>query len=214
MDELLEGSLLRIPAQFADGLRRVAEELLDLGRAEVARVDGDERLARLAIDAFLVGTHAPPLQLDAGAAEGVRAEFPHRVHLTRGDDEVIGLVVLQDEPHALDEVRGVAPIALGRQVAEEEAILPAMDDVRDGQRDLARDERFRLQPFIIGHPEITRRQELPRAYSLNGALYLAKIDWLLKQKSFIGKETLGFVMSLEKSGAAGLALIKNWVDSL
>jgi CMP-N,N'-diacetyllegionaminic acid synthase len=71
-----------------------------------------------------------------------------------------------------------------------------------------KDERFRLQPFIIGHPEITRRQELPKAYSLNGALYLAKIDWLLKQKSFIGKETLGFVMSLEKS--ADLDTIEDW----
>lgn len=71
-----------------------------------------------------------------------------------------------------------------------------------------KDQQFRLQPFISSHPKITRRQDLPKAYSLNGALYLAKTDWLLKQKSFIGTETLGFAMSLEKS--ADLDTIEDW----
>ena len=112
MHQLLEGCLLGVPAQFADGLRGVAQELLDFGRAEVARVDGDQRLARLRVDALLVRSDAPPCQFDARATEGVRAEFAHGIHLARRNDEVIGLVMLQDKPHALDEVGGIAPIAL------------------------------------------------------------------------------------------------------
>ena len=77
----------------------------------------------------------------------MRAELADRVHLARRDDEVVGLMVLQDQPHALDEVGRVAPVALGGKVAEEEAILAAMHDVGDGQADLAGDERL---PAALG----------------------------------------------------------------
>ena len=62
-----------------------------------------------------------------------------------------------------------------------------------------KNESFSLHPFISDRPEITRRQDLPKAYCLNGALYLAKVDWLLKHHSFIGPQTLGFVMPRKRS---------------
>ncbi len=39
-----------------------------------------------------------------------------------------------------------------------------------------------------------RRQELPVLFILNGAVYIAKADWLKEQKSFIGDGTVGYVM--------------------
>jgi len=57
----------------------------------------------------------------------------------------------------------------------------------------------RLEPFIMGRAEVTRRQDLPPVYALNGALYLARTDWLLIQNSFIGSETLGYIMPPERS---------------
>jgi CMP-N-acetylneuraminic acid synthetase len=36
-------------------------------------------------------------------------------------------------------------------------------------------------------------------YSLNGAIYIAKIEWLLRTKSFLSDETVGFVMPLSRS---------------
>lgn len=62
-----------------------------------------------------------------------------------------------------------------------------------------RDDANRLQPLIPGRPEITRRQDLPPAYALNGALYLARTDWLLDRQGFLGPETLGYVMPPERS---------------
>ena len=56
-----------------------------------------------------------------------------------------------------------------------------------------------LQPFIAGRPDITRRQDLPSAYALNGALYLARTEWLLERRNFIGAETLGYIMPQERS---------------
>ncbi len=44
-----------------------------------------------------------------------------------------------------------------------------------------------------------RRQDLPKVYTLNGALYFANIDYLRKNNTFVTDETIGFIMSAEKS---------------
>ncbi|WPK12399.1 acylneuraminate cytidylyltransferase family protein [Lysinibacillus louembei] len=45
----------------------------------------------------------------------------------------------------------------------------------------------------------SRRQDLRKVYALNGAIYVAKVDKLLQEKSFLTANTLGYVMSEEKS---------------
>lgn len=72
----------------------------------------------------------------------------------------------------------------------------------------------RLAPFIKGRPDVTRRQDLAPAYALNGAMYLAKIEWLLKQASFVGPETLGYVMPLERSVDLDTPQDWRWVEFL
>ena len=61
-----------------------------------------------------------------------------------------------------------------------------------------RDERSRLTPVLLGDRP-TRRQDLPPAYALNGALYLARADWLQKTRDFVNSETVGYPMSSERS---------------
>jgi CMP-N,N'-diacetyllegionaminic acid synthase len=77
-----------------------------------------------------------------------------------------------------------------------------------------KNESFSLHPFISDRPEITRRQDLPKAYCLNGALYLAKVDWLLEHRSFIGPDTLGFTMPLDKSADIDTMQDWNWAEYL
>ena len=45
----------------------------------------------------------------------------------------------------------------------------------------------------------TRRQELPNIYAVNGALYLAKTNWLRENKSFFSTDTLGYTMPSDRS---------------
>lgn len=52
---------------------------------------------------------------------------------------------------------------------------------------------------LIESDLITRRQELPHVYTLNGALYFARTAWLAASKTFFNQETMGFVMPPEKS---------------
>ena len=53
----------------------------------------------------------------------------------------------------------------------------------------------RLDPFIkVGSARSLRRQELPPAYTLNGAIYAAEVSWLRESKSFVSPDAVGYVM--------------------
>ena len=52
---------------------------------------------------------------------------------------------------------------------------------------------------LIDAPRVTRRQDLPEVVALNGALYFAEASWLRSSGSFIGTETLAYVMARERS---------------
>lgn len=57
-----------------------------------------------------------------------------------------------------------------------------------------------LEPAISGDNDVAvRRQDLPVAYALNGAVYVARCEWLLTNKSFLTKETIAYPMSKEHS---------------
>jgi N-acylneuraminate cytidylyltransferase len=62
-----------------------------------------------------------------------------------------------------------------------------------------RNAEYRLESFFNLRPDVRRRQDLPPAYALNGAMYIAKTDWLLERRDFIGPETLGYIMPAERS---------------
>ena len=56
-----------------------------------------------------------------------------------------------------------------------------------------------LSPVADTYQSGYRRQDLPRAYSLNGALYMGKREIIVREKTYFGADTAGFVMSRLKS---------------
>lgn len=60
-------------------------------------------------------------------------------------------------------------------------------------------ENERLIPLLPQEEFVARRQELPKVYALNGAVYVGKQDALLKSKSFIMDSTLISVMNRKNS---------------
>jgi N-acylneuraminate cytidylyltransferase len=44
-----------------------------------------------------------------------------------------------------------------------------------------------------------RRQDLPAAWCLNGAVYVARVDWFLRERSFLSPQTVGYPMPVERS---------------
>ena len=56
-----------------------------------------------------------------------------------------------------------------------------------------------LEPLMHSRYSTMRRQDLPAAYVLNGAVYATRIDWLLKHQSGISESTVPYVMPIERS---------------
>lgn len=48
-------------------------------------------------------------------------------------------------------------------------------------------------------PGVSRRQDLPSAYTLNGAIYIANVEWLSQSRSFLSPETIGYTMDRSES---------------
>lgn len=67
---------------------------------------------------------------------------------------------------------------------------------------------------LVSVPLPARRQDLPCAYTLNGALYLAKRDWLLENRTFVTAETVGYVMPLQRSVDIDTPLDWKWAEFL
>ncbi|CAO3363703.1 hypothetical protein [Azospirillum palustre] len=63
---------------------------------------------------------------------------------------------------------------------------------------MAMDEGTRLQP-LLDAKGATRRQDLPDAYIINGAVYVAETDYVLERGSFLTERTIGYVMPRERS---------------
>jgi len=60
-------------------------------------------------------------------------------------------------------------------------------------------EDRRLSPLLGSKELVTRRQDLPPIYLVNGALYVALTSWLKEKGTFLSEETVGYVMPGERS---------------
>ena len=56
-----------------------------------------------------------------------------------------------------------------------------------------------LVPVLEAPPGVTRRQDLPPVYVLNGAIYIADVGWLRRSRSFVTADTVACVMPPERS---------------
>ncbi len=131
-----------LPAQDLLRLAGIAQQQVDLGRAEIPGIDLDQQLAGLGVHAFFFDILAAPGDLASGFGEGEFDEFAHRMGLAGGEHVIIRLVLLQNQPHALYIIAGITPIALGVEIADIEGLLQPVMDRRHRPGDLAGDEGF------------------------------------------------------------------------
>lgn len=61
------------------------------------------------------------------------------------------------------------------------------------------DESDRLTPLLDPSYSRMRRQDLPRAFVLNGAVYAARVQWLIDNGSALGDGTVPYIMPAERS---------------
>ena len=56
-----------------------------------------------------------------------------------------------------------------------------------------------LQPLLELPAGATRRQDLPPVYTLNGAIYVARNEWLRRSRTFVTTQTVAYRMPVERS---------------
>ena len=83
------------------------------------------------------------------ALKAMRDEVAHGLGAVGRQHEGVGLVGLQHAPHAFDVFLGVAPVALGVEIAELEHVELAELDLGAPIGDLARDELAAAQRRLV-----------------------------------------------------------------
>src|SRR5580692_8389631 len=141
LDEFGEARL-RFPAELLVRLAGVADQKVDLGGTEILRIDPNQRLAGFLVDAGFLDTLAAPFDAASDFGERQFDELAHRAGLARGQHEIVRLICLQDLVHADDVILGMAPVALGVEIAEVKRLLKPGLDPRHRAGDLAGHESF------------------------------------------------------------------------
>jgi N-acylneuraminate cytidylyltransferase len=149
------------------------------------------------------------------AAQKAGCEVPFRRSEALASDEASSIDVVVD---ALQRVPGynivllLQPTSPLRTAADMDGALeklissgaPACVSVREAEEHpywtFRIDHNDRLSHFAepeVGMPH--RRQDLPSAWCLNGAVYVAQTDWFLRKRTFLSSETVGYPMPAERS---------------
>jgi len=143
---------------------------------------------------------------------GCDVPFIRPVHLAQDTTSGIAPVI-----HALDEIAGYDYVILLQptsplRMAEDidnciekliETNSPAIVSVTETNSSpywmQTMSEEGRIQPLIKQDVLITKRQDLPTVYELNGAVYIAKTEWIKKNNSFLTEETVAYIMPKKRS---------------
>jgi CMP-N,N'-diacetyllegionaminic acid synthase len=190
-----------------------------LPRKNVLRV-GDRPLLAWTIEAARAARCVDRLILSSDDEEiievarqyGCDVPFVRPVNLATDTTPTIDVVI-----HALDAVPGydvvallqpTSPLRTGADIDAACAMLEARGAPSCVSVALAEqspywmyslEEGGGLKAVLGDHREFNRRQELPPIYVLNGAIYIAEIDWLRRTRSFASAATLGYIMPRERS---------------
>lgn len=164
------------------------------------------------IDRTIVSTDDPRI---AAIARELGAEIPFMRPEELARDDTPGMAPVM---HALANIPGfdvlvllqpTSPLRTAADVdgAIEKVVLagsPACVSVSEAENHpywtYRMDAKGCLTPFLeVPEDRFSRRQDLPPAFTLNGAVYAANIAWLNRTGTFLSKETAGLAMPAERS---------------
>ena len=185
----------------------------------------DAALAASCVDQVVVSTDAPEM---ADSAKAGGAEVPFLRPAELATDEAPGIAPVL---HALEQLPKVSDVLLLqptsplrtsadieaivglRQQAGCESAVSLTPSAKHPAWMYGLSQEQRLEP-LLELDEIHCRQQLPPAYVLNGALYLASRKFLIREHAFISAETIGYLMPAERSVDIDTPLDWQWAEFL
>jgi len=185
----------------------------------------DVALASPCVDRVVVSTDDPEI---AEVARDGGAEVPFLRPPELSSDTAPGIAPVLHALQQLPEINAVLlmqPTSPLRRVEDVEAIVALHRQVgNDSVISVTPSSKhpawmFGLSPAQVLEPlmilsDVTCRQQLPPAYALNGALYLASRPFLERESSFLTSNTVGYVMPPERSVDIDTPLDWQWGEFL
>jgi CMP-N,N'-diacetyllegionaminic acid synthase len=183
-------------AMASPSVDRVVASTDDPEIAEVARAGGAE-----------VPFLRPP-ELASDTAPGIAPVL----HALQQLPEVSAVLLLQPTSplRRVEDVEAI--VALHRQVGND-SVISVTPSSKHPAWMFGLSPAQVLEPLMI-LPDVTCRQQLPLAYALNGALYLASRPFLERESSFLTSNTVGYVMPPERSVDIDTPLDWQWGEFL
>lgn len=163
------------------------------------------------IDRLVLSSDDPEI-IAVATAHGCEAPFVRPAELARDETPGIDPVL-----HALQQLPGydwvvllqpTSPLRSGEDIDATietcvKAVAPAAVSVTEAEESpwwmYTLQPGDQLQPLLDSVHAALRRQDLPKAYLLNGAVYVAQATWLQQHKSFLGDATRAYVMPRARS---------------
>lgn len=181
------------------------------GRTLLERTIAAGRAART-IDRLILSSDDPET-IQAATLLGCEVPFIRPEGLARDDTRSIDVVhhALAAIPEAYDLIvllQPTSPLRTGENVDAAVALCarqaaPACVAVcradKPPQWTYRLDARLGLHPVLPDAPGAARRQDLPLYYVVNGAVYVARCDWIRDRDGFVGPGTVAYVMPKERS---------------
>ncbi len=170
---------------------------------ETARRSGlIDRLVLSSDDAEIIrvarawGCEAPfvrPPELARDDTPGI-APAQHCVRAIPGYDY---LVILQPTSpfRTADDIDGAIARCVGRRA---KALVSVSEAAQHPSWMFSLDASDHLTPLLAEAPP-ARRQELSEVFALNGAIYVARCDWLAETQTLLGPDTLAYVMDRKRA---------------
>ena len=182
-------------------------------------------LASSCVDQVLVSTDDPEI---AEVAMACGAEVPFLRPAVLSSDTAPGIAPVL---HALEQLPQVSDVLLLQPTSPLRTVAD-IDSIVALRRQAVRESAVSLTPSAK-HPAwmyglsvdqllepllqldgAYYRQQLPPAYVLNGAIYLASRSFLLREQAFIAPDTMGYVMPAERSVDIDTLLDWQWAEFL
>jgi CMP-N,N'-diacetyllegionaminic acid synthase len=136
-------------------------------------------------------------------AELARDETPgiepvlHALKALAGDYDYVCLLQPTSPLRTADDIDGCIETCIRRKA---NVCVSVTDVPKSPYWTFYLDEDERLTPFLQRKGKMAlRRQDAPKLYALNGAVYVANVGYLKKHRSFMGRGTIGYYMPLSRS---------------
>lgn len=191
------------------------KNIVPVGGKPLIAWTADAALASSVVDRAILSSEDAEI-LEAGRAAGLDTPFVRPAELARDDTpgidpvlhaldvleaegETFGWVVLLQPTSPLRsaaDIDGAAQLCIDRDAPAAVSVTAAdkspwwMFHLADGSR---------MEPLFDPDTRPHRRQDAPPVFVLNGAVYVARVSWLRRSRSFLTDETVGYVMPRERS---------------